>query len=170
MPTSTKQHSFQDFLSYFPIAELPCTLQYNDLHSYTKSNDPLPDSLLVHYLFPYLDFEVDEFTEFLPCFQIQYRENCFQLVFWSGRLMHYSFYLITFDPSGNFVAMTEIAGFYSEQSEVFQKMAHINEDSEIYIVETNLSNDEHKIVTDQTKKWMLNILPDGQIQKMEIEV
>ncbi|MBK9108555.1 MAG: hypothetical protein IPM92_09360 [Saprospiraceae bacterium] len=169
MTRQAAHNSFQDFVSYFPPAELPLTVQYNDLHSYAKTNDPLPDTFLADYLLPYLDFEVDEFTEFLPCFQIYGTEQNIQLVFWTGRLMHYAFYLITYEKSGRFVDLAEIAGFYSDRQEVFQRMAHLNEDSEVYIVETNLSTNEKQIVTDQTKKWVLNILPDGHIQKMQIE-
>lgn len=169
MAEQNSHNSFQNYLSYFPPAELPLTLQYNDLHSYSKTNDPLPDSFLATYLFPYLDFEVDEFTEFLPCFQIYGTDQNIQLVFWTGRLMHYAFYLIIYEKSERFVALAEIAGFYSNQQEVLQRMAHFNEDSEVYIVETNLSIHEKQIKTDQTKKWVLNILPDGHIQKMEIE-
>lgn len=62
---------FADLLSYFPKAELPLTIQYSDHHQFSKANDDLPDPLLQQFIFPNLDFEVDEFSEFLPCLQFE---------------------------------------------------------------------------------------------------
>ncbi len=164
------QQEFADFLSYFPKIELPITIQYGDLHDYTVSNDPLPDSLLQAFIFPGLPFEIDEFTEFLPCFRFSGVENLYHVVYWSGRLLHYSFYLVNYNEKGQALGQFEIAGFFTKEERVLQKMAHINEDAEIYIVETNLSEKEEKISTQDTRKWSLDILPDGQIKESSLRI
>ncbi len=161
---------FADFLSYFPKVDLPLTIQYGDLHDYTRSNDPLPDSLLQAFIFPHLPFEIDEFTEFLPCFQFSGMEKLHHVVYWSGRLMHYSFYLVNYNEQGQALSQSEIAGFFTKDERVLQKMAHINEDAEIYIVETNLSEKEDQIMTQDTRKWSLDILPDGQIRASSLHI
>ena len=159
---------FIDLVSYFPPVDLPFTVQYNDLHRFTRTNDPLPDALLQTFIFPHLDFDIDEFTEFLPCLRIHADGPFVLLVLWTGRLMHYAFTLWVFEPSGRCISQAEIAGFYSDQNDVYQRMAHVNEESEIFVVETNLSNDESKIELGQTKKWMLSIQENGAIHRMEL--
>lgn len=161
---------FSELLSFFPIQELPLTLQYGDLHEYGKSNDPIPDELLIEYIIPNAGFEIDEFTEFLPCFQFKAHHGIHHLVFWSGRLMHYAFHLANFDVHGKFIEQKEIAGFYTKENKVLQKMAHINNESAVYIVETNLSENENHIITDQTYKWMLELLPDGTFKESTLVV
>ncbi len=168
MQTLQQNKNFQEFLSYFPIVELPVTIQYNDLHRLTRSNDPLPDALLQQFIFPNLEFTVDEFTEFLPCFLVQTQGPQSWIILWVGRLLHYSFILMVFEPDGRLISQAEIAGFYSEDENVFQRMAHFNEDEEIYIVETNLSQKESEVVLDQTKKWVLVMQEDGQLRRMDL--
>lgn len=75
---------------------------------------------------------------------------------------------MVFEPDGRLISQAEIAGFYSEDENVFQRMAHFNEDEEIYIVETNLSQKESEVVLDQTKKWVLVMQEDGQLRRMDL--
>jgi hypothetical protein len=155
---------FAEFLSFFPKADLPLTIQYSDHHIFTKSNDPLPDRLLQQFVFPNLDFEIDEFTEFLPCLKFDSSLKMHHLIIWSARLLHYSFSLMNFNQQGVFLDMSEIAGFYSEKNELIQKMAHVDGDANIYIVEGNIAENQLEVLPEKTMKWQVQILPDGEIE------
>lgn len=90
-------------------------------------------------------------------------------VVWSGRLMRHSFYLMNYTPHGQFLSLAEVAGFYAVDQDVFQRMAHIGEDGDISIVETNLSTLESAVSIDHTTKWQLHISSDGEIHKRSVD-
>lgn len=162
--------AFSELLSYFTKCELPLTIQYSDQHQFSKSNDDLPDSLLQQFIFPNLDFEVDEFTEFLPCIQFESVKGVHTLILWMVRLMRYLFYLLNFDEQGRFLHLQEIAGFYSEDDQLINKMAHIDVTGHIYILEGTLDESHHEVNPVHTKKWMLEFLPDGTLRKSEVNL
>ena len=149
--------------------ELPVTVQYDDLYRYNRENDAMPDGLMDVFLVPHLDFVPDEMTEFMPCFHFIGEGGMIHCVIWSGRLMRHSFYVMNYTSHGQFLSQAEIAGFYAVDKDVFQRMAHIGEEGEISIVETNLSTLESTISIDHTTKWQLHILPDGAIRKIPVE-
>lgn len=164
MEAVTSNSSFIRFLSFFPKSDLPLTIQHSDHHVYSKANDPLPDSLLREFIIPYLDFEVDEFTEFLPCFQFESKYKLHHVILWTARLMHYSFYLLNFDRNGRFLDLLEIAGFYSEKNQIVQKMTHVDADAKIFLVEAGLSELQQELNPEKTRKWKIEILPDGSLE------
>jgi hypothetical protein len=170
MESSSPSKQFSEFLSFFPKATLPLTIQHNDHHHFSKSNDPLPDFLLRDYVIPNLDFEVDEFTEYLPCLQFESTHGMNQLVIWTARLMHYSFYVMNFNPQGLFLDMAEIAGFYTYKDQIIQKMAHVDVDGNLFIVEGSINDHHQEVSPDKTKKWQLQILPDGLFQTSAINL
>jgi hypothetical protein len=161
---------FSDFLSFFPKTTLPLTIQHTDHHQFSKTNDPLPDPLLLSFVLPNLEFEVDEFTEFLPCLQYESMPGMHHLVLWTARLMHYSFYLMNFNLEGTFLDMEEIAGFYTDNNRIIQKMAHVDAEGNIFLVEGILNETQNEVQPDQTKKWQIEILPDGLIQSSAIKL
>ncbi|HEX5625322.1 MAG TPA: hypothetical protein VFX48_04835 [Saprospiraceae bacterium] len=170
MSASEAPKSFIQFLSYFPKTTLPLTLQHSDYHDYSTANDPLPDVLLQQYVFPHLDFEIDEFVEFLPILQFDASNGMHQLVLWTARLLHYSFYLLNFNPQGTFIHASEIAGFYSDRDLIRQKMAHIDAEGNVFILEGSLAGNQKEIDPHTTKKWHLEYLPDGTFRLVEIQV
>ena len=170
MDRSLDLKQFLEFLSFFPKTDLPLTIQHTDHHHFSKSNDPLPDELLQAFVIPNLDFEIDEFTEFLPCLQYESIPGMHHLVLWTARLMHYSFYVMNFSQTGMFLDMAEIAGFYSDHDKLIQKMAHVDIEGNLFLVEGNINDNQQEISPDKTKKWQLEILPDGLIQTMAIKL
>jgi hypothetical protein len=151
----TVPKEFSDFLSYFPTIPLPLTIQHSDHHHYSKTNDVLPD------------FEIDEFTEFLPCFEFEFIPKMHHLVLWSARLMHYSFHLMNFNDEGVFLGISEIAGFYTLDNSVLQKMAHVDAVGNLFLIEACLDDKQQDVSLETTKKWQLEILPDGRIRSFE---
>jgi hypothetical protein len=161
--------AFYDFLSFFPVIELPITIQESDHHTFSTSNDQLPDILLTAYITPYLDFELDEFSEFLPCFQFEYKADMFHVVIWTARLMHYSFYLFNFDKFGNFIDQREIAGFFATDQLLVHKMARIDEEGSIFIVEGGMHEGHIDFDPTTTQKWELDIADDGRIVEFKLQ-
>jgi len=170
MESSSPSKEFSDFLNFFPKVTLPVTIQYSDHHHFSKTNDALPDPLLISFIIPNLDFEMDEFTEFLPCLQFESVPGMHHVVIWSARLMHHSFYLMNFNSAGLFLDMSEIAGFYTDNDKVIQKMAHVDAEGTIYLVEGSMNETSHEINPGKTKKWQLIILTDGQFLSSEIKL
>lgn len=170
MESSSPSKQFSNFLSFFPKATLPLTIQHDDHHHFSKSNDALPDELLQEYVIPNLDFEMDEFTEFLPCLQFESTPGLHHVVLWTARLMHYSFYVMNFSAQGMFLDMAEIAGFYSDNEKLVQMMAHVDADGNLFLVEGNLNDTQNEVSPDKTKKWQLQMLPDGLIQTTAIKL
>ncbi len=167
MSVVTVPKEFSEFLSYFPKSSLPLTIQHSDHHQFNKSNDLLPDSLLQSFIIPNLDYEIDEFTEFLPCLQFESIPYMHHVVLWSARLMHYSFHLLNFNAQGLFLGISEIAGFYTLDDAVIQKMAHVDSEGNVFIIEGSLDDKQQEVALETTKKWQLEILPDGQIRYFE---
>ena len=167
---SIPPNSFSEFLSFFPKATLPLTIQHSDHHHFSKSNDPLTEALLQTYVIPNLDFEIDEFTEFLPCLKFESTPGMYHLVLWSARLMHYSFYVMNFNQQGMFLDLADVAGFYTDENKIIQKMAHIDAEGNLFLVEGNLDEIQHEVNPDKTKKWQLKILPDGLFQTTAIKL
>lgn len=163
-------NTFHEFLSFFPKTDLPLTIQYSDYHSFSKVNDALPDELLAEFVLPNLDFEVDEFTEFLPCLQFESAFGMHHMVIWTARLLHYSFYLMNFSPQAVFLHLAEVAGFYSKNDMIFQKMAHVDIEGNVLVLEGNIEPNQHEIDPNTTKKWQLEILPDGNLRIAEIKL
>lgn len=170
MNHSVHSKQYLEFLSFFPKVSLPLTIQHSDHHHFNKSNDPLPDELLQVFIIPNLDFEIDEFTEFLPCLQFDTSHDMQHIVIWTARLMHYSFYLMNFNNSGMFIQTVEIAGFYTDKDQVLQKMAHADVEGNLFIVEGSIHQNQHEVNPGKTKKWHLEILPDGLMHASEIEL
>ncbi len=166
MDTSSK--SFNNFLSYFPFVELPLTLMESDYHSYSIANDQLPEALLYDFITRHLPIEIDEFTEFMPCFQFSYKPNMHHLVLWMAQLMHYSYYLINFNRQGKFIDLKEIAGFYTRDNMIFHKMARIDEAGNIFVIEGGVSDRSKDFDPASTRKWEIDIGDDGSIIEYEL--
>ncbi|MDQ3140763.1 MAG: hypothetical protein M3Q56_00795 [Bacteroidota bacterium] len=158
--------SFKDFLSYFEHTELPITLKEGAEHQFSLKNDLLPDDLVNKFIKPALNFELDEFTEIVPCVFWNTKYQHVASIFWCARLMRYTFYIIIFDQDGNPLDNAEIAGFFSDQEEIIYSMANIDEEETIYIVEASHSIEAHELNKDKTRKTILEIVEDGRIVQL----
>ncbi|MBK6352184.1 MAG: hypothetical protein IPF46_02015 [Saprospiraceae bacterium] len=160
---------FTRLLAYFPEASLPFTLQEGSEHDFGLLNDQLPAALLEEMLMPYLAFEIDEFTEILPGFYWKTPTGGFILVFWVARLMRYSFILFSFDENGHWKDDAEIAGFFTEEDRVIRRMANIDDSQTIYIVEGVQLLEGKDIRPQETSKWVIEVMPNGQFIQMDAE-
>ncbi len=156
---------FQELISYFPRLELPLVLQEGAEHQFS-TNDGLPDQLLVELILPCLDFQPDEFTEYLPCGHWKTTDHNTICIIWVARLMRYSFYLISFNSRHEHVESLEVAGFFSDNEFLIRRMANIDEEGTITIVEGAHKINEKEFDLNLNRKLLLEIAQDGSLIKM----
>jgi len=65
-----KKVSFTTFLKKFPPVSLPVTLGSDTHIEFSRANSPLDPLEIEDYILPLEENEMDEFTEFIPCFCI----------------------------------------------------------------------------------------------------
>ncbi|MBK7338961.1 MAG: hypothetical protein IPJ64_02920 [Saprospiraceae bacterium] len=156
---------FKQLLTYFPQLEFPLVLQEGSEHHFGM-NDAVPDELLARFIIPALDFEINEFTEFIPCGHWMQQGQIPCLVIWCARLMRYSFYLISYTPQGTVCDTMEIAGFFSDNEYLFRRMANIDEEGTIFIVEGGHLLEQKEFDQSKNRKLIVEILQDGKLLKM----
>jgi len=154
---------FQDFLLKFPEVELPVTLSEETLTIFSKENPPISTLMAHQFINVFEDNDMDDMTEYIPCFKVPKTENFHAVVYWKAELLNYQFVLITYDKSGNFIDSRTLAGTTSNGELVIKSVATFGEDWSIYIVsgaqETN--TDMYDAGTSTTTE--LELAPDGVI-------
>lgn len=119
--------SFQDFLNAFPETELPIDLTEDTQTIFSKENKPLPKQMIEEYIVP-IDEEIDEFTEYIPCFRIPRTKDFHAIVLWKAGLMNYQYFIITFDKKGNLIEKKMIAGTQVKGDALLRTVTTIKED------------------------------------------
>ena len=66
----TKNQPFEEFLTSFQEIDLPITLTEDLSPTFSAQNKPLKDAQLAAFIAS-IDTEIDEFTEFVPCFRLK---------------------------------------------------------------------------------------------------
>lgn len=157
------KHSFQDFLKKFPPVELPVSLTNESHFIFSKENDVLPSSLVEEYIVAN-DEEVDEFSEYIPCFRLPDQNNFHGIVYWKAGLLVYEYYLVTFDKNGKFITKQVIAGLKSNRESILQRLAVIDEELIISIAEGTQSDPQkNNYNPSATKAYHMEILSSGDI-------
>lgn len=126
--------SFKDFLTKFPAIELPVAISDEMVSEISKQNDPLPIPMIQEFILKYDEGELDDLTEFVPCFRIKGTKMMEAIVYWKAGLMTYEFVLLTFTPKGEFVDKKVIAGTKIENEVIVKSVATIDEDYNIMVV------------------------------------
>jgi len=114
----------------------------------------------------WVHIEQDEFTEIIACMRIPNGDESIVLIYWHGGLMHYSFHIVTFTKKGERVADRVIAGTLSDQDTVLQRVATIDEDWIIYIVEgIRSASGQYDPAT--SRSFHLELLSTGDVMEVE---
>ena len=133
--TKSGQPSFEHFLEFFPVVQLPFTLGEDTHLLFSKENDPLPAAAISSYIFPVEGEEVmDEMTEYVACFQLPTSDKFHAIVYWRASLLNYRYRLVCFDTKGNLIDEKVIAGTTYDGADLTQTMAVIQENLLIYLV------------------------------------
>jgi len=154
---------FQDFLFKFPEVELPVTLSEETLAVFSKENDPI-NSLMAHqFINVFEDSDMDDMTEYVPCFKVPKTENFHAIVYWKAELLNYQFILMTYDKAGNYIDSRTLAGTTSNGELVIKSVANFGEDWSIYVVSgaQETKADMYDAGTSTTTE--LELAPDGVI-------
>jgi hypothetical protein len=154
--------SFQSFLDKFPPLETPLTLGENTHHTFSSLNEPLPQALTNQFIYPHEEGQMDELTEFVPCFRIANVEKLIALVYWKAGLMDYQYVLLTYTDKGQWLDRKVIAGTYSDGDTLTHSIATIDEDLIITIASGQAEGGQGLDPTSSTI-YHLEILPNGTI-------
>lgn len=153
--------SLADFLEQFPEVKLPITLTDESSRIFSQTNEPFPQRMIDQYLIP-LEEEVDEFTEFVPCFRIPDTYEFHAVVYWVAQLMNYQYVLVTFSREGMLIDKKVLAGTFYDGQTLTNSVATLDEDWTILMVSGQSTSDTNYDASG-TRTQKLEILPEGQI-------
>lgn len=155
---------FAQYINLFPEVPFPLTLHRDAHHDFSRQNQSIRREYLERYIFPFLEKEDDEYTEYIPCFVLKEEKNFIAVVFWRAGLMEYEYYLITYNNAGDSIDHQVIAGMKSDGARVLIRIAMIDEDSSVHMVEgVALESDVFDYDPQKTKKYSFEITQDGHI-------
>ncbi len=160
MPTKTEKVKLKDFLSKFPLVELPITLGNDSHHLFSRSNPPLNPLFIQTYITLMEGVIEDEFTEIVPCFSIPDTQDFHAIVYWKASLMDYQYILATFTKKGIPISRKVIGGTYSDGEVIVQSIATIDSDWTIHIV-TGRSSIGEEYDAAKSTAIEIELLPDG---------
>ena len=156
----TQKRAFIQFKTFFPNVEMPVTLGEQTHHVFSTKNKPLPEYLIAEFILPIETENVDEYTEFVPCFSFKPNPNTFAVVYWRAGLLHYAYVLVTFGKDGKMIARSLITQSGVSEEGVRYSAATIDNDFIVYVAEAD-SSDSDKM--DNKKNFNLEILENGEI-------
>lgn len=160
--STSKKGDFKMFLKYFPELEPPITLTDESILEINKINKPLAQELIEQFIIPLETKSIDEYTEFIPCFQIVHGGDFTAIVYWKGGLLSYDYILATFDKNGKSISRKIVSGTKVEGNKVIKSVCRIDEDLIIHII---VGGQEDKADYDPQSSQAMNmeILASGDI-------
>jgi len=163
MSKSKKKAGFTTLITKFPKAKLPLVLSPDSYRNFEKKNKPLSLDSIQNFLLDEQE-EVDEFTEFIPCFRLPDTSNFHALVFWRAGLMEYHYVLITFDKKGYLIDKKSIAGTIPHENAFIISIADIKSSRKIEVKEGSAdTNTKNLTPTSFSHNYHLDISDNGKI-------
>ena len=160
--------NFSDFVKKFPKVDLPVTLTEETQMIFSKKNNPLPKQMIEEFIIPIEDEEIDEFTEYVPCFRLPKTKDFQAIVYWKAGLMTYQYFFVSFDKKGNVIEKKVIAGTEVKKDALVRVIATIKEDWTIPVVEgVAPANDDQKYDPATSLASTLQLQPDGTILTLD---
>ena len=156
-----KAPSFKDFLKVFPEVELPIALSEDDHHTFSNKNKTLSESMVEEFIRPREMDEIDEFTEYVPCFRLPHHDNYIAIVYWRAKLMDYHYMMQTYTQKGEFIQSIHIAGMRTDGEKIAQLFCHIKENRTIHLVAGSAEADSTKYDPASSKAFKITLNHDG---------
>ncbi len=156
-----QKYTFQQFLSKFPIIDLPVTLGEDTHHDFSQQNDPLPQGMVSQYISEWMDME-DEYTEYVPCFRLKDTGKFAAIIIWKASMLNYQYHLLTYTEKGDFIHREIIASTSCEGSVLKVQVAMIDPDWVIHTM-TGIQNDLAEFDAHTSQSSYREILADGTI-------
>jgi hypothetical protein len=155
--------NFTNYLGRFPEIELPVTLRDDSNHDF-EANPPLQDEMIEQYITRYEAVEVDDFTEYMACFQLPPSAKFQAIVYWKAGLLNYDFVIATHGKDGNMIDKKAIAGIKVVGQDIVRSIATIDSDLAINIAE-GMEINGGDFNADATKTRRFQILESGLIEQ-----
>jgi hypothetical protein len=157
-------YTFPQFVAKFPPIPMPVTLGEDTHHAFSTENEPLPEEMIAQFIVPAgHDADLDEFTEFIPCFAIDDTQHFIALVWWKAGLLNYQYVLATFSDKGQLISRKVIAETKVTDGKVLRSVASINEDWEIFIAMGESVDGNMLFDPTSSKTFDLEIMSNGEI-------
>lgn len=151
----------QELEHFFQEVELPVIISDEYISAFSKENPPISLDF-IEKIIPW-EKDVDEFTEFIPCFRLPNQKNFIGFVYWKGGLLSYDFILATIDLKGTSIMHKSIAGTrVSDDGSITISIASIDTDLAIKIMIGRSSDGIHYSGED-SKSYYMEILENGEI-------
>jgi triacylglycerol esterase/lipase EstA (alpha/beta hydrolase family) len=158
---SKTRTTFKDFIKAFPAIELPVVLDGNIHHTFSQENKPLRTDFIEEFILPYDKMEVDEFTEYVPCFRLPDQLHFHGVVYWRAALMDYNYVLITFDKKGECIQTYHIGGTKTDGMQLVQLLCTIHPNLKIDLAAGSNALSEEEYEPKETKVFHIQLLEDG---------
>jgi hypothetical protein len=154
--------TFNQFIQKFPEEKLPISITEESASSYSLENEPLSQKAIDDFILP-IEEDVDELTEFVPCFRIGGLKDATALLYWKAGLLSYQYVLATFEKSGKLIDRQVIAGTVSDGHGIVRTVASIDEAMTIYMVSGMAEGSEDEYDASKSTAKELELLPDGRM-------
>ncbi len=158
-----KKVSFAHFLEKFPEIELPITLTDELVKDFSQNNSPFPLPMVEQFILPMEPEEMDEYTEFIPCFLLPATMDFYAIVYWRGGLMDYQYIMATYSKKGELIDRRVLAGTYSDGQALVRSVATIEDDWIIYVVSGKTAANDPTYDASTSNAFNLELLATGQI-------
>ncbi len=156
--------SFKDFLKKFPEEKLPIAITEDTASEYGMKNDPLSERMIAEHILPMEGItEMDDMTEYVPCFRVAGLKDIHAVVYWKASLMNYQYVLVTFEKNGKPISGEIIAGTFSDGKIITRSVAKLDEDMTIYIVSGQIEGSEEEYDAQKSTAREIELLPDGRL-------
>ncbi|MCU0348642.1 MAG: hypothetical protein MUC59_17015 [Saprospiraceae bacterium] len=154
--------TINQFANIFPEVQLPISITEESSFDFSMQNEPLPQKAITEYLLP-IEEDVDDLTEFVPCFRIEGLKDVHAVVYWKASLLNYQYVLATFEKSGKLIDKQVVAGMVSDGRSIVRTVARIDEDMTIYMVSGMVEGSEEEYDAANSTAKELELLPDGRM-------
>jgi len=148
-------------LNHFPVISPPITLSEEVTHKFSAENPPLSAKLISETFAKWDTF--DEYTELIPCFQLETEAPFYAIVYWKGTLLSYEYILATLADDGILISKKIIAGTVSNGQTIKTSVANIDEDLCVFSVVGENKVDAKDYNPTHSSAYKFEILPDGKI-------
>ena len=159
---SKKSIPFNKFVEYFPEISLPVMLTSETASEFSKFNHPFPPLIVEEYCREW-DPQMDELTEFVPCFRLPDTGDFTVIVYYEATLLKYGFYIVSYQNDGHIISRKPLNSILITDGKIRNSAAIIDEDWGIKVVAGEQDISEIDYNTENTKMTSLEILPTGDI-------
>ncbi len=150
----------EDLIELFPTVEPPITISDEIIIQFSSANKPIPGELIAKFMPLWGD--LDEYSEIVPCCQIETAHKFHILIYWKGSLLAHQYFLATINEDGNLINKKVIAGMISNGDSVRKSVATIDKDLCVYTV-VGESDGKNTFDPTNTNNFQFEVLPDGTI-------